>query len=205
MLAHPAALETWRLAADESLPGVLPGNRPEPDAQSVSGSVARIRLSQLPGMRWNVAVAVLVAAALVCAARASDPLDRCLLFKPGADAVPTQACVSCHRGDTPGNHPVGMSYAAAQAGSDGLRPAAEVIRRGVHLPEGEVRCTTCHDASSPWKHRIALPPGTRPTPAVNPSDPKTYDEKLKAPLPSPLPPETEVSPKPLCLACHAMD
>ncbi|MGE5049088.1 MAG: hypothetical protein ACM3PC_10990 [Deltaproteobacteria bacterium] len=160
-------------------------------------------------MRWIVAV-VLVPAALANPSleHGPDRLDRCLLFKPGADAVPAQTCVSCHRGDTPGNHPVGISYAAAQAGSDGLRPAAEVIRRGVHLPDGEVRCTTCHDGSSPWKHRIALPPGTKPTPAVNPLDPKTYDpvEKLKAPpMPSPLPPETEVSPKPLCLACHMMD
>ncbi|HEY6909672.1 MAG TPA: hypothetical protein VI356_09905 [Myxococcales bacterium] len=159
-------------------------------------------------MRWIVAVALVPAALANPPVHAPDRLDRCLLFKPGADAVPAQTCVSCHRGDTPGNHPVGVNYAAAQAGSDGLRPAAEVIRRGVHLPDGEVRCTTCHDGNSPWKHRIALPPGTKPAPAVNPLDPKTYDEaeKLKAPpMPSPLPPETEVSPKPLCLACHMMD
>lgn len=180
-------------------------------------------------MRWNVAAAALVPAALVCAAGASelanprpalsqrpfatpppehapDGLDRCLLFRPGADAVPAQTCVTCHRGDSPGNHPVGINYAAAQAGSGGLRPAAEVVRRGVHLPDGEVRCTTCHDGNSPWKHRIALPPGTKPAPAVNPFDPKTYDEKLKAPpMRSPLPPDSEVSPRPLCLACHAMD
>ncbi len=132
-------------------------------------------------------------------ALAQDP--SCAMFQPGSDALPSSACLKCHDATKPRNHPFDIDYAQAAAGSDDLRPLAEVIRRGVALPDGQVRCATCHDARSPWKYRIALPPGTKPTPAVNPFRPETYDG---TPRPA-LQPGDEVTAKPLCLVCHAMD
>jgi hypothetical protein len=75
-----------------------------------------------------------------------------------------------------------------------------VRRRGVRIPDGEVRCTTCHDASSPWKYRVALPRGAPAVRAVNLRDPSTYGNPPLAAQPG-----DEVGAKPLCLACHALD
>jgi hypothetical protein len=129
----------------------------------------------------------------LCAA--ADERASCLLLKPEADAAPTAQCLSCHAQSGPGNHVVDVPY----AGSSELRPADEVVRRGVHLPGGQIRCTTCHDARSPWKDHIALPPGAKATRAVDVGNPATYER------PTPARPGDAVSPKPLCLACHAMD
>jgi hypothetical protein len=88
---------------------------------------------------------------------------------------------------------------------------AEVIARGVFLPEGKLECLTCHDPGSPWRYHLALPPGTRAAPAVNPRDRSTYvdgparaarERSIEVPAAGERP---AVSPKPLCLACHAVD
>jgi hypothetical protein len=147
--------------------------------------------------RW---LALFCAAGLLCAAAlAQDPA--CELFRPGSSAAPSSSCLSCHRADAIGNHRVDIDYARATLGSFGLRPVDEVIRRGVKLPDGHVRCATCHDARSPWKYRLALPPGTKATLAVDPQRPETYDGHPRhAPQPG-----DAVTAKPLCLACHALD
>jgi hypothetical protein len=137
-------------------------------------------------LRW-----ILAAAALPLAAPA--PPSQCGLFEPTA-----QGCLSCHKAE---GHVFDVDYASAAAGNPMLRPADEVVRRGVLLPDGQVRCTTCHDARSPWKDRIALPPGSKVMPGVNPFDKATFDGP---PRPPPRPGDA-VSPKPLCLACHALD
>jgi cytochrome c peroxidase len=147
------------------------------------------------GVRGPIAAGVALAIALCALA---DEPPACLLFQPGADAAPTQTCLACHTLSGPGNHTVDVRY-ATRHGRD-LRPAEEVVRRGVHLPDGEIRCTTCHDPRSPWKHHIALPPGAKAVKAVDLRTPASYEQP-----PAPARPGDAVSPKPLCLACHAFD
>ena len=137
----------------------------------------------------------------IAAALAAVAQDRpgCLLFQPEASAAPAAACISCHAGHTGiGNHSVDIDYASVR--KPDLRPADEVLRLGVRIPEGKVRCTTCHDAASPWKDRIALPPGAKAVRAVDLHNPASYQGAAAAAHPG-----EPVSPKPLCLACHALD
>jgi hypothetical protein len=113
--------------------------------------------------------------------------------------------MSCHALHQ--THPVDLDYAAAaQRRPESYRPADDVVRRGVFLPGGQLRCVTCHDWHSPWKNKIALPPGAKPRPAVSLSSPATYELPRKAfdAMP-PLPPGSAVTPTPLCLSCHALD
>ena len=147
-------------------------------------------------VRWSVGTGTALALAL-CAAAQEPP--HCLLFQPGSESAPSASCLSCHASHTGmGNHAIEVPYATAQ--DPDLRPAAEVRRRGVRIPDGEVRCTTCHDWQSPWKYRIALPRGAPALRAVNLRDRSTYEEP-----PLPAQPGEEVAVKPLCLACHALD
>jgi hypothetical protein len=89
---------------------------------------------------------------------------------------------------------------------------AEVIRRGLFLPDGRMVCLTCHDANSRWGSRLVIPPGSRVVGRVDTRDPSTYES-----VPPPdrrmtveqaartLPENTSLGPKPLCLSCHAFD
>ena len=140
----------------------------------------------------------------------ADPAT-CALARPGFADQRIETCLACH---SPCDHPQAVDYARAQAlrtGGIGLRRLDEVLARGVVVPEGEVRCATCHDPASPWKDHLALPPGVTPTPAVRPGDSATFEDgparlaliaALKSPAPGTRP---AVSPKPLCLSCHAAD
>jgi hypothetical protein len=131
--------------------------------------------------------------------------SRCRLMQAGAEGTTSRDCVACHSATGRDSHPVDLDYEGARttgAGQD-LRPLPEVVRRGVLVPNGQLRCVTCHDGRSPWKYRIALPPGAVPRPAVNPRDPRTYEGRGEPP--EPLAPGSEVTPTPLCLACHALD
>ncbi len=146
-------------------------------------------------MNWNAIAILTVAAAAPLAARS----ETCALHGPDAASMKQEACLACHsKGALKFLHPVDVSYADVRAASpDRLRPLEEVTKRGVALPSGEVRCTTCHDGRSPWAHYIALPAGAK---AVAPFDRTRPDAEPKAP-----PPGSEVSSKPLCLACHVND
>lgn len=145
------------------------------------------------------------------------PPPGCKLFEGGSESAPARECVSCHRAAAAGHatHPVDVHYEAMRGGSEAsLRPLEEVVKRGVLVPEGKIRCATCHDARSEWKYHLALPPGAPAVPAVNPRDPRTYaDDEGSAPR-AEVPRsswtarprrERDVSPKPLCLACHGLD
>jgi hypothetical protein len=102
-----------------------------------------------------------------------------------------------------GGHPYDIDYGRIGGNSDGmLRPIDEVVRRGVSLPDREIRCVTCHDRRSPWRYHIALPPGSVPTHAVDRRRPQTYENARALPAPRP---GDDVGRKPLCLACHALD
>ncbi|BDG05269.1 hypothetical protein [Anaeromyxobacter oryzae] len=169
-------------------------------------------------------------AVLGSAARASEPpaseapavraQGRCALTAQapahGADAARTAArtadCIACHARDAHaagGSHPVGIPYeaAAAPAGATArrgmLRAAAEVVSRGVFLPEGRIECVTCHDPRSPWKNHLAIPPGAVARPAVDPRRLETYTRPSSTFAATAA--GAEVTPTPLCLACHAFD
>jgi hypothetical protein len=121
----------------------------------------------------------------------------------GLLAEPVSTCVGCHEeaARLHASHPVDVEYDRAQqrAGS-GLRPRAEVERRGVALPEAKVHCWSCHAAGSRWRFHLFLPAGAVPRLRVVPGVEGTNESNGATP-----PPGSDVSPKPLCLACHGLD
>jgi hypothetical protein len=136
-------------------------------------------------------------------ARAADPMA-CGLLAPGSDAAASRDCLVCHGSVAHGGHPYDIDlgrWTPTRRGS-ALRLVSEVLRRGVWLPDGQVRCVTCHDALSPWKFHIRLPPGSRPTPAVDLTRRVTYENPASLPAPRP---GDDVGRKALCLGCHALD
>jgi hypothetical protein len=123
----------------------------------------------------------------------------CKLFASNAATSASEDCMRCHGRQT---HPVDVDYGAASVRRPmSLRPLRDAVRRGAFLPEGQLRCVTCHDARSPWKDRIALPPGAHASPAVNPRDARTWSRPVAAGQPAP---GSAVTPTPLCNACHTM-
>jgi hypothetical protein len=149
-------------------------------------------------------VALALASALALSLPAAAPEEGCALLRPGAEASPATGCLHCHHsaaGAAHAAHPVDVDYAqAARRAPFAFRTPEQVVARGILLPEGMLRCATCHDARSPWKHKLALPPGSPVRAAVDLRDPRT----LQAPA-APLPPGSDVGRKPLCLGCHAFD
>ena len=124
----------------------------------------------------------------------------CKLFGPDAATVPTLDCLACHR--LYRSHPVDIEYdLAAQRRPNVLRAQPDALKRGARLPAGQVHCTSCHDGSSPWMYRVALPPGSELRPAVDPRRPETYEGK---PAQRTVPPGAAVGTKPLCTTCHSI-
>jgi hypothetical protein len=111
-----------------------------------------------------------------------------------------RTCLGCHGAHE--GHPVDLDYAVRASLRRGdLRPAGEVVARGVFLPDGFMRCQSCHDARSPWKHRVAIPPGAAARPAVNPRVLASYAGPRSG---LPVQPGEAVTPTPLCQACHTI-
>jgi hypothetical protein len=146
----------------------------------------------------------------------------CALVLSDSDLAKTEHCVSCHGGGRIGpqfhtSHPVDVDHEMARMRpGSALRPASEVVKRGLFLPDGKVRCTTCHHGRSPFRFRLAIPANAEIRDAVDHRDPRTYDPALRAQQPPRqrmtaavaqrvLPPGTEVSPTPLCKVCHGFD
>ena len=127
-----------------------------------------------------------------------------------SSAAPS-TCLGCHPHRS--CHPVDLDYGPLAGRSLGaLRSEAEVVRRGVLLPGGRVTCHSCHDAGSPWAHKLAFPPGSTVTGAVVPRDSSTYGPRRLPVAPMTVeeararfPAGRALSPRPLCLACHAKD
>jgi hypothetical protein len=164
------------------------------DAMPTRGAVAALAV-------WAAAL-IAPAGAAEEAAPASPASGVCAIHSPDAATLTSAACVACHEGARAGahSHPVDRSYATARAGSSSdLRDPAEVARMGIRLPDGELRCMTCHDGASPWAHYIALPPGAEVRAAF---DARSLGSEGEAPARTPNPGD-EVSAKPLCLGCHA--
>jgi hypothetical protein len=151
-------------------------------------------------------------------AAASGP---CILVQGSGNGATTRDCTACHVGlEGRHSHPVDVDHESARFRSmrgsgPSLRPAAEVVKRGVFLADGKVTCLTCHDGSSPWKAKLALPPDALLREPVKPGIPQTYDPAQMRPSTMKgltatsgkqlLPAGTEVSPTPLCKACHSFD
>jgi hypothetical protein len=118
-------------------------------------------------------------------------------------------CLACHEQARPvvqahRSHRVDADYAQAAARSNGsLRTPEEVLRRGIALPEGKVGCRSCHSFESPWKDHLALPSGAAARPAVDPRDPRTYEDDSRTGEAVRPQPGAAVSAKPLCETCHA--
>ncbi|MBI2218866.1 MAG: hypothetical protein HYU51_16395 [Candidatus Rokubacteria bacterium] len=128
----------------------------------------------------------------------------CGMLQPGSVAATSNDCRLCHGRQADHGHPTEFDYARWSRGSGtiALRPVSEVQRRGLSLPDGQVRCVTCHDASSPWKFHIKLPQGAKPVPGVDLRRPMTYESARALPPPQP---GDDVAKKSLCVACHALD
>lgn len=154
----------------------------------------------------------------------SEPGEGCPLGQRGAEPASTSDCLRCHQGGPSGpqlhtTHPVDVDLEVARFRSVGsmipLRPAAEVIRQGLFLPEGKVSCLTCHDGRSPWRYYLVVPPDAEVRAPVKPEDPETYDpvrlsasralRLSAADAQRVLPAGTEVSSTPLCKVCHVFD
>jgi hypothetical protein len=127
----------------------------------------------------------------------------CPFLAGSSSGTSTQDCMNCH--GLHQTHPVDIDYAqSAQRRPEFFRAPAEVVRRGVFLPDGQVKCITCHDPRSQWKYRLALPPGAAARLAVDVGNPATYERSRNTALPAPRP-GSAVTPTPLCLSCHAYD
>jgi hypothetical protein len=145
----------------------------------------------------------------------------CILVAGSGNGSTTRDCTACHVGlEGRHSHPVDVDHESARFRSmrgsgPSLRPAAEVVKRGVFLADGKITCLTCHDGSSPWKAKLALPPDALLREPVKPGNPQTYDPDQMRPSTMKgltaatgkqlLPAGTEVSPTPLCKACHSFD
>ncbi len=163
-------------------------------------------------------VAVAAPAAAPAEGASTESAFGCVLPREGSHRATVSQCLGCH-GRTMGEHtghPVEVDYEQSRAygASPGhLRPLAEAVQRGAFVPDGKVRCVSCHDGRSRYRYRLAIPPGAEIRPAVRPSDPRTYDVSLAPRVAAraagaqqmALPDGYEVSAKPLCISCHPMD
>lgn len=131
------------------------------------------------------------------------PAPGCALLAPDAPQATTRTCTACH--GLSRTHPIDVDYALAAARApERYRPVEEVVRAGGLLPEGQIRCVTCHDGASPWRYRLALPAGAIAAPSVAAmrADPASFPELRVRPLSPPPPPGSDVTPTPLCRLCH---
>jgi predicted CXXCH cytochrome family protein len=124
-------------------------------------------------MRNSTAASLAAAAALLVAAHpvradlrphgTGAPYDTgCALATADRLSTTTRECLTCHDGTlgnihfaTRGDHPVDVSYDGRLGGTTRLRPRFEVSRRLV-MPDGQVRCVTCHDGASTERAHVAV-------------------------------------------------
>ncbi|ABC81277.1 hypothetical protein [Anaeromyxobacter dehalogenans] len=153
-------------------------------------------------MRSTIFAVVSAAAALAPARIAGQTVPgRWDEIHGGLLGAPVSTCVECHEEAARMHdaHPVDVLYSPDASGM--LRPRAEVERRGVALPDGKVHCWSCHSATSRWRFHLLLPQGATARGRVIPGVESTYEERQGEVLRD----GADVSPKPLCLACHAFD
>ena len=221
----PPAMTTssFAFAALLALAAGAPKNGPGVPAPAAPAGTAEERAADLRAFQeYKARADRLVASADPMTAPVGDERSLCHLGRQMADSASSSECVLCHAGGSRGpqlhtSHPFDVDHDIARTGnraaSSSLRPAADVVRRGVFLPDGKVTCLSCHDGRSPWRYRLALPPDALVRDPVVPGNARTYDPELRArqqPLTvaaamKVLPVGTEVSPTPLCKVCHSFD
>ena len=113
-------------------------------------------------------------------AQAQVPVADCRLLELGSDRLTSEECLVCHKWER--CHPVEVVYDHALArqslrGGRFLRSEGEAVGRGAFLPDGRVRCVTCHDRHSRAGSHVAFPAGI------------VADQGIR----------------PLCLECHPRD
>ncbi len=188
-----------------------PAHREEPRSQWVKSinlltQLHQIRTVSIVIAGWRHVTVVLLCAVGIAAttigtgAQADD--TRCGLLEPGSDSMTSRDCLACHGRLSHNGHPYDLHYTGSAMHGSGLRSLDEAVRRGVFVPDHEVRCVTCHDGMSPWKDHIRLPKGAKPTHAVDLQRRETYENPDALPPPRP---GDAVGTKPLCLGCHALD
>ncbi len=187
----PALACAPRTSSRAALPPAAPTAPAPAPAHGVPGG------AQKPGAADPSSRAATSALAQAGAAKFAD-------IHAGLDGASSQDCLGCHADTRPviqahTSHPIDLEYAAvAGKRSADFAPLPDVLAGGIAVPGGKVACLTCHALSSPWKYHLAMPAGATPRPAVRLGDPSSYEEDS----PSPPQPGSEVSPKPLCRACH---
>lgn len=129
----------------------------------------------------------------------------CILVPGAGNLATTSDCTACHASyQAQHSHPVDVYQDAGRSRS--LRKASEVVKRGVFLADGKVTCLSCHDGNSKWKYKIALPPDAQTSPRVKPRDPSTFAPGMVVrTAATTMPAGSDVSPAPLCKACHGFD
>ncbi len=136
----------------------------------------------------TVGVAITVLLLATIRAQAQPAAGACRLLEVGSENLPSATCRACHPWDR--CHPVDVEYAAAAAGSNAfdLHRVDVAVQRGAFLPEGQVRCVSCHDRNSTERSRLAIrrEPGPGPGTAAPP-------DHRNAGL------------QPLCAQCHMRD
>jgi hypothetical protein len=133
----------------------------------------------------GVAIAVLLFATI--RAQAQPAAGTCRLLEAGSENLPSATCRACH--PWVGCHPVDVEYevAAASAGFD-LRRVDVAIQRGAFLPDGQVRCVSCHDRNSREPSHLAI----RREPRAGPAAAAPPDHR-------------NAGLQPLCAQCHMRD
>jgi hypothetical protein len=119
----------------------------------------------------------IISATAMSQAQAQVPVGACRLLELGSDRLASEECLVCHKSEH--CHPVEVVYVHALArqilrGGTFLRSEDEAVGRGAYLPDGRVRCVTCHDRHSRAGSYIAFPASS------------VADQGIK----------------PLCLECH---
>ncbi len=104
---------------------------------------------------------------------------RCRLRDSDAQTLQTTDCMVCHDGKMaaswtgdPRNapptlhqtHPVDVDYyrSMTRRRLARLRTPDEAVKLGAFLPDGQVRCVTCHDGKSTYRFKLAIPARIQP-------------------------------------------
>ncbi len=132
----------------------------------------------------GVAIAILLTATI--RAQAQPAAGACRLLEVGSENLPSATCRACHPWES--CHPVDVEYASALRDAFDLRPAHVAIRRGAFLPEGQVRCVSCHDRDSTEPGHLAI----RREPGPGPGTAAPLDRR-------------DAGLQPLCAQCHMRD
>jgi hypothetical protein len=147
-----------------------------------------MRALRCSGSPVGVLAALVLAIVVTAAFGATPETSTCRLLEVGSDLLKSEDCLVCHR--LRGCHPVEVVYREALArGASGsawyLRPEDVAVSRGAYLPDGRVRCVTCHDRHSSAPSHLAVPGNRSPESPTGPGNRGA-----------------EPGCSPLCLECH---